>query len=253
MFLVVLVLLALIVGGAVAFSKRQAGGGSSRFGGSGFNSGSASQAYDADAGAEATRWVERLGGSLSTLDAGNSTAARQALADAAERHRAAEGQLAVAYSPMQYGLVTQTAIEGLHHIRTARSALGLDPGPELPAQGAGGQVTVGGQTYTASAQPGASTPYYYPGGVVNGRSMAGGWYSTPWWKTALVAGAAGVGGMLLAERCSTGSTITGRTAGCSAVGRADPVGSGDSAGRGASERDRLTGSPRATGGRLNHP
>lgn len=199
MFLVVLVLLALIVGGAVAFSKRQAGGGSSRFGGSGFNPGSASQAYDADAGAEATRWVERLGGSLSTLDAGNSTAARQALADAAERHRAAEGQLAVAYSPMQYGLVTQTAIEGLHHIRTARSALGLDPGPELPAQGAGGQVTVGGQTYTASAQPGASTPYYYPGGVVNGRSMAGGWYSTPWWKTALVAGAAGVGGMLLAD------------------------------------------------------
>jgi hypothetical protein len=100
---------------------------------------------------------------------------------------------------MQYGLVTQTAVEGLHHIRTARGALGLDPGPELPAQGAGGQVTVGGQTYTASAQPGTNTPYYYPGGVVNGRSMGGGWYSTPWWKTALVAGAAGVGGMLLAD------------------------------------------------------
>ncbi|MDV9169685.1 hypothetical protein R6V09_05980 [Streptomyces sp. W16] len=194
MFFIVLVLLALIVGGAVAYGKRQAGGGSSRSG-----AGSAQQVYDADAGAEATRWVERLGGSLSTLDAGGNMAARQALADAAERHRAAEGQLAVAYSPMQYGLVTQTAVEGLHHIRTARAALGLDPGPELPAQGAGGQVTVGGQTYTASARPGANTPYYYPGGVVNGRSMAGGWYSTPWWKTALVAGAAGVGGMLLAD------------------------------------------------------
>ncbi|SED62451.1 hypothetical protein SAMN05216489_03952 [Streptomyces sp. 3213] len=195
MFFIVLVLLALIVGGAVAYGKRQAGGGSSPYG-----AGSAQQVYDADAGAEATRWVERLGGSLSTLDAGGNSAARQALADAAERHRAAEGQLATAYSPMQYGLVTQTAIEGLHHIRTARAALGLDPGPALPEQGAGGgQVTVGGQTYTAAAQPGANTPYYYPGGVVNGRSMPGGWYSTPWWKTALVAGAAGVGGMLLAD------------------------------------------------------
>jgi len=102
MFFIVLVLLALIVGGAVAFGKRQAGGGSSRFGtgGYGLGSGSASQSYDADAGAEATRWVERLGGSLSTLDADGNTAARQALADATERLRAAEGQLAVAYSPM---------------------------------------------------------------------------------------------------------------------------------------------------------
>ncbi|MFI6623562.1 hypothetical protein [Streptomyces sp. NPDC050528] len=232
MFLVVLVLLALIVGGAVAFGKRQAGGGSSRFGGSGYTSGSAAQAYDADAGAEATRWVERLGGSLSTLDAGNSTAARQALADAAERHRAAEGQLAVAYSPMQYGLVTQTAIEGLHHIRTARSALGLDPGPELRAQGAGGQVTVGGQTYTASAQPGASTPYYYPGGVVNGRSMAGGWYSTPWWKTALVAGAAGVGGMLLADALFDGFHHHGPHGGLFGGGPGGPGGFGGFGGPG---------------------
>ncbi|UXX93529.1 hypothetical protein N7U49_17950 [Streptomyces sp. AD2-2] len=96
--------------------------------------------------------MERLGGSLSTLDAGGNTAVRQALADAAERLRAAEGQLAHAYSPLRYGLVTRTAIEGLHHIRSARTALGLDPGPELPAQGVGGQVTVGGQTYTASAR-----------------------------------------------------------------------------------------------------
>ena len=232
MFFIVLVLLALIVGGAVAFSKRQAAGGSSRFGGSGYPSGSAAQSYDADAGAEATRWVERLGGSLSTLDAGNSTAARQALADATERLRAAEGQLAVAYSPMQYGLVTQTAIEGLHHIRTARSALGLDPGPELPAQGAGGQVTVGGQTYTASAQPGASTPYYYPGGVVNGRSMAGGWYSTPWWKTALVAGAAGVGGMLLADALFDGFHHHGPHGGLFGGGPGGPGGFGGFGGPG---------------------
>ena len=234
MFFIVLVLLALIVGGAVAFNKRQAGDGSSRFGTGGYGpaSGSASPTYDADAGAEATRWVERLGGSLSTLDAGGNAAARQALADATERLRAAEGQLAVAYSPMQYGLVTQTAVEGLHHIRTARGALGLDPGPELPAQGAGGQVTVGGQTYTASARPDASTPYYYPGGVVNGRSMAGGWYSTPWWKTALVAGAAGVGGMLLADALFDGFHHHGPHGGMFGGGPGGPGGFGGFGGPG---------------------
>ncbi|MFI6404344.1 hypothetical protein [Streptomyces sp. NPDC050548] len=227
MFFIVLVLLALIVGGAVAYGKRQAGGGSS-----GYGTGSAQQVYDADAGAEATRWVERLGGSLSTLDAGGNRAARQALADAAERHRAAEGQLAVAYSPMQYGLVTQTAVEGLHHVRTARGALGLDPGPELPAQGAGGQVTVGGQTYTASPRPGANTPYYYPGGVVNGRSMPGGWYTTPWWKTALVAGAAGVGGMLLADALFDGFHHHGPHGGMFGGGPGGPGGFGGFGGPG---------------------
>lgn len=231
MFFIVLVLLALIVGGAVALGKRQAGGGSSRLG-YGAGSGAAQQSYDADAGAEASRWVERLGGSLSTLDAGGNTAARQALADAAERLRAAEGQLAHAYSPLQYGLVTQTAIEGLHHIRSARTALGLDPGPELPAQGAGGQVTVGGQTYTASAQPGTNTPYYYPGGVVNGRSMPGSWYSTPWWKTALVAGAAGVGGMLLADALFDGFHHHGPHGGMFGGGPGGPGGFGGFGGPG---------------------
>ncbi|WP_406459573.1 hypothetical protein OH768_32780 [Streptomyces sp. NBC_01622] len=224
MFFFVLVLLALVVGGAVAYGKRQAGGGSSRSG-----AGSAQQVYDADAGAEATRWVERLGGSLSTLDADGNTAARQALADAAERHRAAEGQLATAYSPMQYGLVTQTAIEGLHHIRTARGALGLDPGPELPAQGTGGQVTVGGQTYTASARPGANTPYYYPGGVVNGLSMAGGWYSTHGGRRPSSRAPRESAACCSRTRSSTASTITGRAEGCSAgwTGGACRVGDAD--------------------------
>ncbi|MFJ6743838.1 hypothetical protein ACIQOU_33840 [Streptomyces sp. NPDC091279] len=197
-FVVVLLVVA-IVGGALVMSNRrrdearaQAGAG-----------------YDADVGAEAWRWVERLSGSLSTLDAGDNRAAAQALADASERRRAAEGQLAGAVTPAQFALVTQTAVEGLHYVRAARTALGLDPGPALPAVGvngqvagqvgADGQVTVDGQTYTASARPGAANPYYYPGGVVGGRSVPGGWYSSPWWKTALVAGAAGVGGMLLAD------------------------------------------------------
>lgn len=194
MGLVVLLLLALIVGGAVLMMRQRQGVP---------GPGAPSSPYDAglDAAAEAERWVERLGGSVATLDAGGDKAARQCLADAAERHRAARSQLATAYSPAQYALVTQTAVEGLHYVRAARIALGLDPGPALPPAGAatGGQVTVNGQTYTAAAQPGAGNQYYYPGGTVGGRTVPGGWYSTPWWKTALVAGAAGVGGMLLAD------------------------------------------------------
>ncbi|MFF4500119.1 hypothetical protein [Streptomyces sp. NPDC001401] len=143
---------------------------------------------------------ELLGGSLSTLDAGGNQAARQALADAGERHRAAEGQLATACSPAQYALVTQTAVEGLHHVRTARTALGLDAGPALPTTGlGGGQVTVGGQTHTAAAQPGAATPYYLPGRCGRRTYSARRLVKRAWWKTTLGAGAAGVGGMLLAD------------------------------------------------------
>ncbi|MGW7543484.1 hypothetical protein ACWGKQ_20585 [Streptomyces sp. NPDC054770] len=193
---IVLVLLALVIGSVVALvgrNRQQAAAGAGQV---------AQQDLTADAGAEATRWVDRLGGGIATLAAGDDRAARQALADATERHRAAQAQLATAYTPAQYALVTQTAVEGLHYVRSARTALGLDPGPALPPTGgaaAGRQVTVGGQTYTSSDRPGAGNPYYYPGGVVAGRTVPGGWYSTPWWKTALVAGAAGIGGMLLAD------------------------------------------------------
>ncbi|XES00688.1 hypothetical protein HEP87_28115 [Streptomyces sp. S1D4-11] len=177
---VVLVALLLIVGAvaAVVFQRRS------------------SQPYgavsDLDAEAEAHRWVERLGGSLSTLDARGNAAAAQALTDAAERHRAAQGQLVTARSGAQYAMASQTALEGLHYIRAARTSLGLDPGPALPDLGTGsvtardGRVTIDGRTYAASPRPGDATPYYYPGGVVGGRRMPGGWYSAPWWKTALV-------------------------------------------------------------------
>ncbi|MDF3147303.1 MULTISPECIES: hypothetical protein [unclassified Streptomyces] len=149
-------------------------------------------AYDAAVGAdaEARHWVELLGGSLSTLDAGDRKIAAQALADATERYRAAQGQLTPSFGPVQYALVTRTAVEGLHHVRTARLALGLDAGPALPDSGV---VTIGVRTYAASDRASAATPYHYPGGVVGERRVPGGWYSTPWWKTALVAGAAGVG------------------------------------------------------------
>ncbi len=61
------------------------------------------------------------------------------------------------------------------------------------------RVVIEGQEYVGSAQRGMATPYYYGGGMVNGRQVGAGWYSSPWWKTALVAGAAGIGGALLTD------------------------------------------------------
>jgi hypothetical protein len=96
----------------------------------------------------------------------------------------------------------------LAYVRAARVAMGLDPGPDLPplasAQGAGRltrerEVNVQGQHYKAGPYPGADMPYYYPGGRIQGRPVPAGWYSTPWWKTALGAGAGVLGGMLIAD------------------------------------------------------
>lgn len=158
-----------------------------------------------DAKAEARRWVERLGGQVLNL-VGSNEAARQALADAAERHTAAGAQLEQAQSPEQCRLTTQTALEGLYYVRAARIAMNMDPGPELPdlsGQRSAGQVTefreveVEGKQQAASPRPTEQTPHYYPGGHVAGRPVPEGWYSEPWWKPALVAGAWGVGSFLL--------------------------------------------------------
>ncbi|MER7415314.1 hypothetical protein ABT346_00765 [Micromonospora peucetia] len=161
----------------------------------------------ADARADAQRWYERLGGQVMNLH-GDHPAVRQALVDAGERYNAAGSQLEQASSVEQYRLARETALEGLTYARAARLALGIDPGPELPplaaAQGAGQltrerQVDVQGQTFRAGPQPGRDTPYYYPGGRYQGRPVPAGWYSTPWWKTALGAGAGVLGGMLIAD------------------------------------------------------
>ena len=158
-----------------------------------------------DARAEAQRWYERLGGQVLNLH-GDDPAARQALADAGERYNAAGGQLQQAKSVRQFELARESALEGLSYVRAARTAMGIDPGPELPplasAQGAGQitrerEVNVQGHHYKAGPQPGAETPYYYPGGRVQGRPVPSGWYSTPVWKTALGAGAGVLGGMLI--------------------------------------------------------
>jgi hypothetical protein len=165
-----------------------------------------------NAKADARRWVERLGGQVMNLT-GTDPASKQALADASERYTAAGSQMDQAQTAEQARLVTKTALEGLYYVRAARTAMGLDPGPELPEDRervAAGSVTedrrvnVEGQDYEASPYSSANTPYYYPGGRVAGRPVPQGWYSEPWWKTALVAGAWGVGSFLLFDAMFSG-------------------------------------------------
>lgn len=159
----------------------------------------------ADARAEAQRWYERLGGQVMSLH-GDDAAVRQALSDASERYNAAGGQLEQARSTRQFALARETALEGLAYVRAARVALGLDPGPDLPplaaARGAGQltverDVQVQGQHFRAGPNPGNDTPYYYPGGRVQGRPVPSGWYSQPLWKPALAGAAGAIGGMLI--------------------------------------------------------
>jgi hypothetical protein len=170
-----------------------------------------------DARADAQRWYERLGGQLTTLH-GDDTAARQALADASERYNAAGGQLQQAKSVRQFELARESALEGLNYVRAARVAMGLDPGPDLPplasARGAGRltqerEVTVQGQEFRAGPRPGPTTPYYYPGGMVQGRSVPQGWYSQPLWKTALASGAGALGGLLIFDALFDGGGFGG--------------------------------------------
>ena len=193
----VIVLLLIIVGGIAYFARSQA---------------QARQRQLEDAKADARRLVERLGGQVLNLT-GTDIASQQALADAAERYNAAGSQLEQAKTAEQAKLVKETALEGLYYVRAARTAMGIDPGPKLPEElerERAGKVTehrevdVEGQRYAASPDPGEETPYYYPGGRVAGRPVPQGWYSTPWWKTALVAGAWGIGSMLLFDAMFSG-------------------------------------------------
>ena len=160
----------------------------------------------ADAREEAQRWYERLGGQVANLPPGEELATKQALIDASERYNAAGSQLERSTSVTQFQLARETALEGLAYVRAARISLGFDPGPPLPplaSQRAAGAirqervVQAAGRDYAASPRPGDNTPYYYPGGTVSGRPVPSGWYSEPWWKTALMAGAWGIGSVLI--------------------------------------------------------
>lgn len=165
-----------------------------------------------DARSEARRWVERLGGQVLQLT-GTDEASTQALADAAERYTAAGSQMDQVRSVAQARQATETAYEGLYYVRAARTAMGIDPGPELPplpGQRRAGAVSeerdveVQGHSYSASPTASGRNRHYFPGGTVAGRPVPQGWYSEPWWRPALVAGAWGVGSALLFSTMFTG-------------------------------------------------
>ncbi len=166
----------------------------------------------ADAKADARRVIERLGGQVLNLT-GTDQASQQALADASERFTAASSQIEQATTAKQAMLAKESAIEGLYYVRAARTAMGMDPGPELETmagQKAAGSVTEDrriqfeGREIEASPVPTQNTPNYYPGGQVAGRPVPAGWYSEPWWKPALRAGAWGVGSVLLFDALFSG-------------------------------------------------
>jgi len=135
-------------------------------------------------------YYDRLANEVNTLDPKDDATARQAVADAAERFTSAGSQLATADSVEKYAAARRTTLEGLYAAVTARKALGLDPGPELPPieEPRGDQltkaqdVTVQGQTYQGYPDYTPGAPYYYGGG----RGVPGGWYSFPFWETLLI-------------------------------------------------------------------
>ena len=158
-----------------------------------------------DEKAEARRWIERLGGQVLNLE-GNDTPSKQAMSDAAERFTAAGSQIEQATTPHQAKLAKDTALEGLYYVRAARTAMGLDPGPELPKdrerERAGAvtearQVDVEGHEYQLSPEASERTPYYHPGGRVAGRPVPAGWYSERWWAPALATGVWAMGSMMM--------------------------------------------------------
>ena len=145
-------------------------------------SGKRSAATLADAKADARRLIERLGGQVFALS-GTDDASKQALADASERYTAASSQIDQATTARQAELAKESAVEGLYYVRAARTAMGMDPGPELETLS--GQRTAGavtedrkvnfeGRDIEASPTPSERTPNYYPGGRVAGRRGAGG-------------------------------------------------------------------------------
>lgn len=158
-----------------------------------------------DEKAEARRWIDRLGGQVLNLQ-GTDTASKQAMSDASERFNAAGSQIEQASTPHQAKLAKETAMEGLYYVRAARTAMGLDPGPELPKdrdrERAGEvtedrQVSLEGREYELSPDASDRTPYYYPGGRVAGRPVPRGWYSEPWWAPAMATGVWALGSMMM--------------------------------------------------------
>jgi hypothetical protein len=206
MELILLIAVIVVVIGIVALARNQ---GSTRR--------RAGETMLADAKADARQAIERLGGQVFNL-VGSNEPAKSALADASERFNAAGSQIKQAATPKQAELAKQTALEGLYYVRAARIAMNMDPGPEigtLVGQKSSGEVSdkreieYEGRRVAASPQPSDQTPNYFPGGRVAGRPVPAGWYSEPWWKPALVAGAWGLGSVLLFNAMFSGMAGVG--------------------------------------------
>ena len=167
-----------------------------------------------DAQAEARRWVERLGGQVYSLDP----------KDDPPRGRRwptrPSGSPPPARRSSRPSRCSSTGWRSRPPTRActtcgppARRSASI-PGPELPAipgQQQAGAVYRGprGRPSRATStrprrSPGDGTQHYYPGGMVAGRPVPRGWYSEPWWKPALVAGAWGVGTYLVASTLFAG-------------------------------------------------
>lgn len=157
----------------------------------------------AEAGENARRGYEDLGGRLAVLEAHEGAAAK-ARAEAQSLHATAGRRLENASTLRGYRSVEETALEGLHYVRAARRALGIDPGPPVPALP--GRAKAGalkkdisgkhrGKTYTASPEPSRQNPHYHPGGMVGGRPVPEGWYSRQWWRSRKPSGGSGAGDM----------------------------------------------------------
>jgi uncharacterized membrane protein YgcG len=203
----------------------------------------ADEAILADAKADARQAIERLGGQVFNL-VGSNEPAKSALADASERFNAAGSQIEQAATPRQAELAKQTALEGLYYVRAARIAMNMDPGPEigtLVGQKSSGEVSekreieYEGRRVAASPQPSDQTPNYFPGGRVAGRPVPAGWYSEPWWKPALVAGAWGLGSVLLFNAMFSGMAGVGYDAQAFEGGYGDGYQDGLDAGDGGTD------------------
>jgi hypothetical protein len=194
--------------------------------------------------AEVEQLYDRLAADVLNLDAGDNAVARQALADASERYSACGSLLASADSPAEVAAARRTAVEGLTAARTARTALGIDPGPPIPLvpgdgpQLAGPQrVSVGGQDYEGSPEYEPGRPHYYGGGTVGGQQVPGGWYSGNFWEplllgSILTGGLGGFGGHGGFERGYDEGYEAGQHSG-DGGGGADWGGGGDWSGGGA--------------------
>ena len=179
---------------------------------------------------------DRLGHDVISLQPGTDPMARQALADASERHATASTLLERATTDAQLRTAWLAAVEGLQAAQVVRRQLGLDPGPPIPAlPSTGPQLTarthldVEGRTYAGAPTYEPGHPHWFPGGYYGGRHVPGGWYDAPFWPAALVLGGLSgwaMGGLMAGAMYGDGLDLGGDLGGDVAMGGGDFGGDG---------------------------